>query len=480
MFRRVLLAAAIAVVPGLVSGQTVQQLKNQPPDGVIYTLQLTDGTVLAQGGGESDWWVLTPDNTGSYVNGTWTQVGSLPTGYEPYATASQTLADGRVLLEGGEYNFGNFAFTNLGAVYDPTTQKWTSVKPPRGKGWFNIGDSPSSILPNGEFLLGEKFTKNMAVLNPKTMKWTELKSKGKNDDNAEEGYTLMPDGTILTADVKANPLSEEYNPTTGAWTDLGSTVANLQGPQNCCGNCIPYGKHDQKCYDPPGEIGPAILMPDGNVFATGATHTGASTANTAIYNPGTGWAAGPEFPNDDQAGDSYAALQIDGDPIVEGNSGILYDYNDSTGKLTDTGVNGYGSLMVLPTGQLLIGGYEVYNTSGTYQSAWQPTISNYPSTVSAGSSYKISGTQFNGLSQANSFGDEFQCNTNFPLVQITNNSTKHVFFAKTYDHSTMAVATGNKTVSTHFTVPSTIDSGASTLVVIANGIPSAPVSITVQ
>jgi len=477
MLRRFLLVAAFAALPGLVHGQTVQQLKNQPPDGVIYTLQLTDGTVLAQGGNETDWWVLTPDNTGSYVNGTWTQVGSLPAGYSPYANASETLADGRVLIEGGEYNFGNFAFTNLGAIYDPATQKWTSVKPPAGNAWFNIGDSPSSILPDGDFLLGEKFTKEMAELNPKTLKWKNLKSKGKNDFNAEEGWTLMPDGTILTVDVLDNPQSEDYDAKTGKWTSLGSTVVNLQGPQNCCGNCIPYGKHDQKCYDPPGEIGPALLMPNGSVFATGATHTGFSVAYTAIYTPGSGWAAGPEFPNNDQAADSFGSLQIDGDPLIEGNSGELYDYNPGTGDFTDTKINGEGSL---PSGQILVGGYEVYNTKGSYESAWQPTISNYPSSVTPGSTYKISGTQFNGLSQANSFGDEFQCNTNFPLVQIANNSTGHVFFAKTHNHSTMAVATGSQTVSTEFDVPSNIETGASTLVVIANGIPSAPVSITVQ
>ncbi|HTT82507.1 MAG TPA: hypothetical protein VMF67_03415 [Rhizomicrobium sp.] len=479
ILRRLLIAAALAALPGLAFGQTVQRLKNQPPDGVIYTLQLTDGTVLAQGGGESDWWVLTPDNTGSYVNGTWTQVGSLPPGYQPYATASETLADGRVLLEGGEYNFNSFAFTNLGAVYDPATATWTSVKPP--KHWINIGDSPSTILPNGDFLLGEKFTTQMAELNPKTMKWKELTSTGKNDFNAEEGYTLMPDGTILTADVKANPLSEYYDASTGKWTNLGSTVANLQGPQNCCGNCIPYGKNDKKCYDPPGEIGPALLMPNGSVFATGATHSGASTANTAIYTPGTGWAAGPVFPNEDQAADTFGALQIDGDPLIQGNSGELYDYNSDTGDFTDTKINSEGgSLMVLPTGQILIGGFEVYNTKGSYKSAWQPTITNYPSSVTPGSTYKISGTQFNGLSQANAFGDEFQCNTNFPLVQIINTSTGHVFFAKTHNHSTMAVATGNETVSTEFDVPTSIETGASTLVVIANGIPSASVSITVQ
>ena len=41
--------------------------------------------------------------------------------------ASQVLADGRVLIEGGEYNFGQFSFTNLGAVYDPGTKHLDSV-----------------------------------------------------------------------------------------------------------------------------------------------------------------------------------------------------------------------------------------------------------------------------------------------------------------------------------------------------------------
>jgi hypothetical protein len=44
----------------------------------------------------------------------------------------------------------------------------------------------------------------------------------------------------------------------------------------------------------------------------------------------------------------------------------------------------------------------------------------------------------------------------------------------------MAVATGSKIVSTTFDVPSTIGSGAGTLVVIANGIASKPVNVTVS
>ena len=62
-------------------------------------------------------------------------------------------------------------------------------------------------------------------------------------------------------------------------------------------------------------------------------------------------------------------------------------------------------------------------------------------------------------------------------------ATGHKFFARTHDHSTMAVGTGAVMTSTQFDIlPTTsgTEFGASTLVVIANGIPSKPVGITVE
>ena len=131
-------------------------------------------------------------------------------------------------------------------------------------------------------------------------------------------------------------------------------------------------------------------------------------------------------------------------------------------------------------GQVPVGGTEVYNPAGIYDAAWAPTIKSITTSVTRGSTYKISGTQFNGLSQAAAFGDEYETATNYPLVRITNTSTGHVFYAKTHNHSSMVVATGSAIVSTNFDVPSTMETGASTLEVVVNGIPSAPVSITVN
>ena len=86
----------------------------------------------------------------------------------------------------------------------------------------------------------------------------------------------------------------------------------------------------------------------------------------------------------------------------------------------------------------------------------------------------------NGLSQANGYGDDAQMATNYPLVRLKRFGSKKVFFCRTFDHSTMALATGHRPHSTHFHVPPTIPTGRYELAVIANGIHSRPVKVHVK
>ena len=77
------------------------------------------------------------------------------------------------------------------------------------------------------------------------------------------------------------------------------------------------------------------------------------------------------------------------------------------------------------------------------------------------------------------FGDDAQSATNYPLVLITNNSTGHKFYARTHGFSTMSIAPG-KASTAKFDVPAGMETGGSTLQVIANGIASAALAITVN
>lgn len=469
MKRFLLTLAAMALSAGTVANaQTITRMTHPAPDGAETVLLLTDGRALVQGFNDTDWWTLTPDINGSYLNGTWTQVASLPSGYAPYAQAQAVLADGRVIVEGGEYNFGSFAFTNQGAVYDPQTNIWTQLTPPPQFDF--IGDSPSIVMPNGKFIIGQKMTMRMAELDPKTMAWTPLASTGKSDWNAEEGWTLLPNGTFVTADVLNSPNSEHYDRNTQTWIQDGSTKALLMGPPEV--QCL-NGQWGTYC--PPGEIGPAVLRPDGTVFATGALHVGEATGHTAVYTPssptqpGT-WVKGPDFPGGDFCDDDFAALLPNGNVLVSSVFNNLYEFNGTT--MTKTGSGG-GSLLVLPTGEIMVAGSKLYKGTGTYQQVWAPML--FPLAVAAlqrGKSYTAYGSNFNGMSEAHGFGDEFQTATNYPLVRLTNIASGHVFYARTHDHSTMGVRHLGSLASTHFDVPANAETGSTKMEVVANGIPS--------
>src|SRR6202795_3068517 len=211
--------------PQTTSGPYWTKLNNAPPVSVGAMLLLTDGRVLVHeepncsGTGCSRMhytacYILTPDSTGSYINGTWTQAASLPPDYAPLYFGSAVLPDGKVLVEGGEYQCpaGQCApsWTNLGALYDPAANTWSPVPPPSlPTPWANIGDAESVILPDGTYMqadccgvaLQNESAPLAAYFNEASLSWTELNQSSKFDEYDEEGWTLLPNGKVLTVDA---------------------------------------------------------------------------------------------------------------------------------------------------------------------------------------------------------------------------------------------------------------------------------------
>jgi hypothetical protein len=495
-------AITVALNGQAVAAATWTTLTNAPQVPLQLCFLLTDATVMCQAG--QDWYRLSPTNTGSYVEGTWSAFTSFPSSYVPVAYASAVLADGRLAIIGGEYTGtqASFTLTNMGMIFDPVANGWQVLQPPPSTGtpnhWQCIGDAPATVLADGRWVIGSKLYQDVAVLDPVTLSWSQVAAPGRSDaSNAEEGWTLLPDGSVLTLDVGNAPLAERLvlasGATSGAWVPAGPTLMDLHTPTDVKGTPTAPGCPP---YTPPGEMGPTIVMPGGNVFAVGAN------GRTAIYSPTAhSWATGPSMPDPDNLSlnvqDGPAAILPSGHVLFGASPGsdglgLVYFEFDGTqliGTLPPVNANEdaayFTSLLPLPTGQVLfVDGsmvVQVYTpaASPTYDPSWAPTITTVPTTIAPGSTYQISGTQLNGLTQGSAYGDESQNATNYPLVRITNQASGHVLYARTHDHSSMGIATGAAVVSTSFDVPAASEPGASTLQVVANGIPSAGVTVTV-
>jgi len=486
-------------------------LENPPPFGTPGTMLLeSDGTVLVHNepdnnvtGGTTDWWKLTPAANGSYIDGTWSQIASMPAGYTPLYFASAILPDGRMIVEGGEYIGENAVWSNEGAIYNPVTNTWRSVAPPPG--WTNMGDAASEVLDNGTFMLQQPcntcltdpdLTVDDALLNAKTLTWRVIPATGKTDPNDEEGWTLEPNGKVLTLDLWGVGNTELFNPNTDTWSFTGATAVG--------GNPVnPF---------PVVEIGPQVEMPGGNTFVVGA---GTSTqepptpcttdepTQTALYNYQAGaWTTGPEIPAIDgqemDSADGPGSILPDGNVLFDVSACVyntplhFFLYNASSNTLTQipdvpnapNDSSYYTRMLALPNGQVLFNDgsnqMEVYTAGGTPNPAWAPSVTSLSSTTLApGGTYSLSGKQLAGLDQGAAYGDDVQDNTNFPLVRITNSATGVVTYARTSNWTSVSVAPGTRS-STKFTLPSSTPAGKSTLVVVANGIASPPSTVTIS
>src|SRR4029453_18994397 len=104
---------------------TWTKLINLAPQKLNGLVLLGDGNVMAARNNGSTickgWYRLTPDATGSYVNGTWVALASMHDTRLYYAT--QVLKDGRVFVAGGEYGTGG----PHAEAYDPQTNVWPQL-----------------------------------------------------------------------------------------------------------------------------------------------------------------------------------------------------------------------------------------------------------------------------------------------------------------------------------------------------------------
>jgi autotransporter-associated beta strand protein len=441
-------------------------LANQAPGAVGEMLLLSDGTVMGAAYGSSNWFRLSPDANGSYLNGTWgATIANMHDSRLFYA--AQALRDGRILVAGGEYGTGGSA----AEYYQPTNNTWTQLPAPG----IRVSDGASEILPNGNVLLNPvNAGLGTLIFNAVSNTW----SAGPNllGNNNESTWVNLPDGSVLTID-QLTTNSERYIPSLNQWIKDGPLPQNI--------------------WNSIAEIGPSFLLPNGNVFQIGGVSLTAIYTPTGTTNSGT-WVAGPAIPNQLAALDAPAAMMANGKMLCvlgsntnqsSGSSYYEFDYaanaftqvNSPTGGATNSAPTFMHNILDLPDGTVLLtdgssGQLYIYTPDGTPLAAGQPVINSV--SPNADGSYHLTGTGLNGISEGSCYGDENPNASAYPIARITN-AAGRVQYARTYNWSSTGVMTGTNIVTTELTLPPGLLPGTYPLVVIANGNKSAPYSLTI-
>jgi ASPM-SPD-2-Hydin domain-containing protein/HYDIN/CFA65/VesB family protein/Kelch motif protein len=512
----------------MASWKALSGVPNFFPDTMLL---MTDGSVLVHDCTSSllggvNWYRLTPDSNGKYdtAGATWT--GPFPMANARQFWASGVLKDGRAFVIGGEKSTP--PNTPLAEIFDPVTNTWSPLPKPSPQFDFIQGDACGCILSDGRVLLGAIFSNRTAIWNPAdhtSNAWQEagkafntLASTTKQGVCDEETWSLLPDGTVLTVDISATPIAEKYNPVTDTWIPADQAVPTLT-----TGLALP--SLTNTTVNPPvtvniGEIGPAILLPNGHLFFVGATgHTALYIPPASPALPGS-WTTGPDLPPDTSGNnfnspngniqtaiDAPAVLLPGGKVLLAcgntrlefgsqfwSNPTLIHSYDPATNTITkltsqppSNGVDTWQArFLLLPTGQVLLTAEQSQVIDiltdpaiiGTPKPAWKPVITSFTPVMALSHHYKLSGTLINGLSQANCYGDDSQMGTNYPIAKFTNKTTSAVSYFRTFDFSSFAVASPN-IHDALVEIPASAAPGDYTLQVIANGIASDPVNVKI-
>ena len=451
----------LALLAGVARAGTWTQITNAPPSGLVVMLLLTDGTVMAQGDDTISWYQLKPDIHGSYVNGTWSTLAAMHD--TRLYNSLQVLRDGRVFVAGAEYGTGS----STAEVFDPLTNTWT-LTPASGQ---NFVDSVSELLGDGRVLVAPvspSVTRGTVIYDPAANTWSAGPTALRRQE--EVPWLKLPDGSILSVD--GTNQAERFIPALNQWVaDANTPDVMYIGSETGCGH----------------------MLANGTAFFRGYTHTALYTPSGSSA-PGS-WAAGPDIPGGLNCGDTPGAVLPNSHVLFAAGPGYLtgppsfFEYDPVAKNITPVdrpagmtlNIPPYTlTMLTLPDGEVLMKAgaavYEYVSTSGTADTNFQPTISSISRNLDG--SHHLAGTNLNGFTEGAAYGDDFQMATNYPLVRLTDGEG-NVYFARTFNWSSTALQTGTALQSTEFTLPPDAPDGTYALAVIASGIASAPVTLSI-
>ena len=385
----------------------------------------------------------------------------------PYAMGAaqeHILPDGRFYQAGGEYIYaypsGSSASDHDAVqLYNPVTNTWTLGQ----QGLYGtLYDSGSATLANGSIVASDISAAQTQIFSPAANSWTGVGPRPA--PAGEDGWVTLPDGSVVSMSAGGQ---YRFNPSGNTWITLPAAPSGYQN----------------------GSVDAAMttLMYNGKILVIGSNSSAVYTPGATPSSPGS-WAQGPGMPQGSYVDDSYADPEPNGKVIFDtvrcswitnacGSAAgpEVVEYDPATNTMTPISEppdpSGQAvNFINLPNGQVLAAAGDqdwIYTPVGTPQDSWRPTVTSV--TSNSNGSYHLTGTQLTGFVTVGE--DDYQDPQNFPIVYLKD-PAGDVYYARSFNFSTMAPSTPGEVESADFTLPSGLPHGTYSLYVSACGVSS--------
>lgn len=392
--------------------------------------------------------------------GGWSATGNMKAARKAHRAV--LLANGKVLVAGGQgANSGPNVFLSSAELYDPAPGTWAFT------GSMNVARiAPTlTLLNNGKVLVAGgtsaagSITNTAELYDSQTGTWTFTGNM--NSPRSGHRAVLLPDGRVFVASGGTASgflsSSEIYDPGTGIWTPTASyTTAR--------GDTV------------------LLLLPNGKVMMAGGNDGTNSMSEVLLYDPaGDSWSTAVPL---SVARRFHAGIvRLDGSVLICGGwTGSISiqsceSYDQTTGFWTLSfmpSAHDSFTLTQLPDGRALAAAGDLNGTlTGVsavgdpglgFNTAWRPQITSAVSPFYPTDGLSLSGSGFQGISEASGGVGHASSATDYPLVRLQSLGNNHSTWLKP----------GTDWTSTTFQSASlsSFSYGYALATLFANGIPS--------